>query len=253
MSWAWLTQQPIAHRGLHDRAQGRVENTQQAALAAVEKHFALECDVHLSADGEAIVFHDFDLERLTHGHGLVATQTAAQLASLTLKDSTDHIQTLPEFLTVIGGRAPVICEIKSHFDGNLQLALRVAEIATTFAAPLALASFDPKVIAFLRQRQLPHIPLGIIAQANYDRPNDEWSHLSPDERHALAHCLHYEHTRPDFMCFRYHDMPHAVPYLFRKGIKLPVLTWTIRSPEEMLGARVHADQIVFEGFDPRSC
>ena len=65
----WLTERPIAHRGLHDQAAGIVENSLSAARAAIEAGFAIECDVQLSADGEAMVFHDFTLERLTGATG----------------------------------------------------------------------------------------------------------------------------------------------------------------------------------------
>ena len=65
----WLIARPIAHRGLHDAAAGRIENTAGAALAAIDGNYAIECDVQISADGEAMVFHDDDLDRLTDGHG----------------------------------------------------------------------------------------------------------------------------------------------------------------------------------------
>src|SRR4051794_2404055 len=60
----WLTARPIAHRGLHDKAKGVIENTVSAALAAVDAGYAIECDVQLTGDGEAVVFHDFTLDRL---------------------------------------------------------------------------------------------------------------------------------------------------------------------------------------------
>ena len=68
----WLTARPIAHRGLHDRAASRPENTLAAARAAVAGGFAIECDVQLSADGEAMVFHDAALGRLTEAREAVA-------------------------------------------------------------------------------------------------------------------------------------------------------------------------------------
>ncbi|HPG03910.1 MAG TPA: glycerophosphodiester phosphodiesterase family protein, partial [Rhodoblastus sp.] len=101
---AWLAARPIAHRGLHDRAAGRIENSASAARAAVEHGFAIECDVQLSADGEAMVFHDFRLDRLTGESGPVRARSAAVLSRIALAGSTDGIPTLPEFLDLIGGR-----------------------------------------------------------------------------------------------------------------------------------------------------
>ena len=92
---AWLTARPIAHRGLHARDTGIVENTLSAAQAAIERGFSIECDVQLSADGEAVVFHDSTLERLTASRGSIAKKTVADLAALALKGTDDRIATLP--------------------------------------------------------------------------------------------------------------------------------------------------------------
>ena len=69
---AWLVERPIAHRGLHDAAKGVIENTLRAAEAAIAGGFAIECDIQLSSDGEAIVFHDETLDRLTDASGPVS-------------------------------------------------------------------------------------------------------------------------------------------------------------------------------------
>ncbi len=77
---SWLTAMPIAHRGLHDPANGIVENTLTALDAAAARGFSIECDVQLTSDGDAVVFHDFTLERLTPESGRVAEWTSAQLS-----------------------------------------------------------------------------------------------------------------------------------------------------------------------------
>jgi glycerophosphoryl diester phosphodiesterase len=73
----WLTAQPIAHRGLHDASRGAEENTLGAADQAAARGFAIECDVQASADGEAMVFHDDALDRLTLATGPFGLKTAA--------------------------------------------------------------------------------------------------------------------------------------------------------------------------------
>src|SRR5947199_9689840 len=75
----WLTARPVAHRGLHDRARGVIENMPAAGAAAVAKNFAIECDIQLSADGEAMVHHDDTLDRLTEGSGTLNGRTSAEL------------------------------------------------------------------------------------------------------------------------------------------------------------------------------
>ena len=114
----WLTARPIAHRGLHDRAAGLPENTLAAAEAAVAGGYAIECDVQLSADGEAMVFHDEALGRLTEASAPVEARTAAELGALAVAGTAERIPTLAAFLQRVAGRVPVVVEIKSRFDGD---------------------------------------------------------------------------------------------------------------------------------------
>ncbi len=243
----WLVRQPIAHRGLHDRAAGIVENSTTAALAAMSREFAIECDVQLTADLDAVVFHDFELNRLTGECGQVADLPADRLDDVALRGSTDCIPKFSAFLTTIGGRVPLVCEIKSRFDGDLRLADRVADLAAAYPGPLAIKSFDPQVIAHLRSRPWAG-PLGIVAEASYDDP--DWSGLTPQRKRDLSQFLHFAETRPDFVSYHVGDLPHAIPYLCRTAIGIPIMAWTVRTPEQRQRAATWADQIVFEGFVP---
>lgn len=248
----WLVARPIAHRGLHDRGAGRFENSPSAALAAVEKGFAIECDVQLAADGEAMVFHDFTLDRLTAEIGPLVVRRAAAIAAIALHGSQDLIPPLPAFLDLIAGRVPLVVEIKSTFNRDLRLARRVAEIVCGRAAPIAIKSFDPDVIAFLQAERkslgLEQVPLGMVAEANY--AHGEWAALPHDRRIELTNLLHFARTRPDFLSWHVSDLPHASPHLCRVGMGLPVMTWTVRTPQHRALAAEWADQMVFEGFVP---
>lgn len=250
----WLTARPIAHRGLHDAARGVFENSISAAKAAVSAGYAIECDVRLSVDGEPFVFHDFALDRLTIGEGRLDARTAAELSRLALGRTRDTIPRFTEFLAAIGGQTPLIVSIKSNFDGDLRLARRTAEIASAYGGPLALKSFDPDIVAFLRESRerlgVSHIPLGVVAQPNYESP--QWSALSAERRSELTNFLHYPRTRPDFLSWDVAALPHPTPFLCREGVGLPVMTWTVRSQEAADGAAAWADQILFEGFVPRA-
>ena len=243
----WLVRRPVAHRGLHDRGSGVIENSPSAAAAAIQLDFAIECDVQLTVDREAVVFHDFTLDRLTDSRGPVLERTATDLACTVLTGSEDRIPTLPAYLRLIGGRVPLICEIKSLFDGDMRLTDRVAEIAQAYDAPLAVKSFDPAVLAHLRAGGLRR-PLGIVAQADYADP--EWRDLPADLKRNLAEMLHFGETRPDFLSYHVADLPHAVPYLCRTALGVPTMTWTVRTPEQRQLAATWADQMVFEGFAP---
>lgn len=249
---SWLTARPIAHRGLHDSSKGVIENSVSAARAAIAAGFGVECDVQLTADGELVVFHDETLERLTEGAGAVATHSAEALTRLKLRGGADAIPRFSEFLAAIGGRTPIVVEIKSAFDGDTAVAQRTAQALAHYDGPVAIESFDPDQIAFLRARAaalgIAQRPLGVVGEAHYDET--DWPQLSPAQRAELTQFLHYKRTLPDFLSWRARDLPHAIPLLLRDAVKIPVTTWTVRSPEMAARAREWTDQIVFEGFSP---
>ena len=241
---AWLTAKPIAHRGLHDAGQGVVENTLKAARAAIAQGFAIECDLQMSADGEAMVFHDDALERLTYAEGALAKLGAVALAGVRFRAGGEGMPTLAQLLAAIAGRVALICEIKGGFDADRRLAERAADVAAPYQGALAFKSFDPDIVAHLRAKACPR-PLGIVAQARYDDP--AWGFLSPAQRRDCANFLHIGRTRPDFLSWSVDDLPHPTPVLLRHCARLPTMVWTVRSQAKRELAGLWADQIIFEG------
>lgn len=244
---AWLVAQPIAHRGLHAPANGIFENTIAAAEAAVAGGYGIECDIQLSQDGEAMVFHDHTLDRLTEATGPVRDRPKAELESLRIGGTAETIPSLADFLARIDGRTPLVVEIKSRFDGEERLARRAAELLTRSEQPVAVKSFDPRIVALLREIA-PRLRRGIVAQARYE--GDEWGGATPQERRAMSSFAHWGETRPDFISYRYADLPSQVTVMPRILSGIPVMTWTVRNQAEADRASAFADQIVFEGFVP---
>src|SRR6516165_3254686 len=122
----WLTARPVAHRGLHDAAGGIIENMPGAALAAIAQNFAIECDIQLTADGEAMVHHDDELGRLTEGSGALLDKSALELKSVSFRNTSERMMTLSDLCTLVAGRVPLVIEVKSHFDGDRRLVKRMA-------------------------------------------------------------------------------------------------------------------------------
>jgi glycerophosphoryl diester phosphodiesterase len=238
---------PVAHRGLHDAAHGVIENTRSAFAAALHGGFGMECDIQASADGEAMVFHDYTLDRLTHSVGRVDALGADRLRHVGFRSCADRIQSLAELLMQVEGHQPLVVEVKSGFDGNTAICARIATLVHDYAGPLVLKSFDPAMISALRSAGVKQ-PLGIVAMSHYEYA--DYARLSAEEKHALANLLHFSQTRPDFLSWNHKDLPSAAPYLCRSQLGLPVMSWTIRSAEEAARAKPHIDQIVFEGFRP---
>lgn len=238
---------PIAHRALHDRAQGRIENSPKAIKAAVEAGYAIEIDLQLSSDGVPMVFHDEELERLTAEVGPVNQRTAADLGKIRLRDSTDTIPTLAQVLDLIRGRVPLLIEIKDQTlvmgptDGRLEAA--TAGALKGYKGDVALMSFNPHSVA-LMARLAPHLPRGITTSA-YDP--DDWAPLPVEVCDRLRPIPDYDATGSSFISHEGRDLARdRVAELKAAGAK--VLCWTIRSAADEAMARRVADNVTFEGY-----
>ena len=243
----WLTARPVAHRGLHDISRGIVENMPAAAEAAVAGNFAIECDIQLTADGEAMVHHDDELGRLTEGSGALLQKTAAELLAVRFKNTDERMMTLADLCNLVAGRVPLVIEVKSHFDGDRKLVTRMAQVLLSYSGPAVGMSFDPDQVMALREL-LPSRPRGIVAEREYTA--EDWPEASPAQRQEMTHLRHFFRTRPDFVAYWVDDLPSAAPWLARNLLGCPLLTWTVRTGEQRARAARHADQMIFEGFVP---
>jgi glycerophosphoryl diester phosphodiesterase len=243
----WLTARPIAHRGLHDAASGVIENTASAFKAAIATGYGIETDVQISADGEAMVHHDDALGRLTEGAGRLADMSAAAIGAASFKATADRILTLGELCDLVGGRAPLVIELKSHFNGDRRLVQRAADVLAGYAGPAAVMSFDPGMIEGARLIA-PKLTRGIVAERRYDHA--EWARLTASAKRRLAWLLHATRTRPQFIAYGVKDLPAVAPLVARWVFGLPLLTWTVRSADDRATAARWADQMIFEGWRP---
>lgn len=243
----WLTARPVAHRGLHDAARGVLENMPAAAQAAVDGNFAIECDIQLTADGEAMVHHDNALGRLTEGSGALLGKTAAELKAVKFKNTSERMMSLGDLCDLVAGRVPLVIEVKSHFDADRKLVARMAEVLSAYSGPAVGMSFDPDQVLALRDL-IPQRPRGIVAEREYTE--DEWPEASPAQRRGMTHLRHAFRTRPHFVAYWVDEIPAAAPWIARNIFGLPLLTWTVKTPEQRARAGQHADQMIFEDFVP---
>jgi glycerophosphoryl diester phosphodiesterase len=243
----WIARLPIAHRGLHDRKAGRLENTRAAFQAAIDHGFAIECDVQLSADGEAVVFHDDTLDRLAGRAERLQDLDADALRAIQLQGTNDKIEPLSALLTQIGGKVPLVIEVKSRFDGNLMLLRRVKALVLTYSGPFVIKSFDPDVVVALKD-EAPHLPRGIVSMSSFEDDADI-RHLPKRTVTAMEQLLHFDQSRPHFVSWQASDLPVAAPY-FARLMGCPLMGWTVRSSAAEKHVRPLLDQIIFEGFLP---
>ena len=237
----WLIARPIAHRGLHDEARGIVENTSSAMSAAIDANYAIEVDLHITADGEAMVYHDATLGRITDGEGRLDAMTAAHLKLVTFRKTPDRMMTSGDLLDQVGGRVALFIELKSHFDRDARLPRRVAQVLQSYAGPVAVMSFDPYQMEAMRDLA-PGLPRGIDAERGGAGGGAVAGSLE-----YLVHCVR---SRPHFISYRVNDLPAPLPLLARYLLGMPLLAWTVRNEDERRRAARFADQIFFEGFLP---
>jgi glycerophosphoryl diester phosphodiesterase len=243
----WLTARPIAHRGLHDAADGVIENTASAFAAAIAGGYGIETDLQISADGEAMVHHDDALGRLTEGSARLADMSAADIKNVSFTTSSDRILALDELCALVAGRVPLLLELKSRFNGDTRIAKRATQVLAGYSGPAAVMSFDPALVEAAKT-MAPAVTRGIVAERHYD--HHEWDPMPSREKLRMAFLLHANRTRPDFVAYSVRDLPAAAPLIARAVFGLPLLTWTVRSDEDRRHAARWADQMIFEGFRP---
>lgn len=242
-----LLRLPVAHRALHDVVDGRPENSRAAIRAAVSAGYAVEIDLQLTADGQAMVFHDYDLKRLTGDTGPLRQRTAAELSRISLAGGDgEGIPSFSEVLDLVAGQVPLLVEIKDQ-DGAMgpdvgPLEAAAARALKAYDGPLALMSFNPHSMAEMA-RLVPDVPRGLVTSA-YDAAHWPLSAATCDN---LREIPDFDRVEAAFISHEAADLARPrVRALHGEGV--PVLCWTIRSPEAEAEARKLADNITFEGY-----
>jgi glycerophosphoryl diester phosphodiesterase len=239
----WLIARPLAHRGLHDDQNGIIENTPSAFAAAIAARYGIECDLQISSDGEAMVYHDDTLGRLTETSSRLDAMTAAELKRVTFRATRDRMMTLGELCDFVAGGAALLIELKSPRAGDRRLAARAAKVLSGYAGQAAVMSFEPAQIVELR-RVAPRLPRGMAVRKH------AWSDAFAAPGRSMAALAHVLTARPQFVAYSVSNLPALLPALTRSMFGLALLAWTVRSADDRGKAARYADQMIFEGFRP---
>lgn len=234
---AWLTSRPIAHRGLHDLAAGRPENSIAAFEAAADAGYPSELDVQLTSSGELIVLHDYDLSRVTGAPRPSVTLTAGDLPHTRLFGGDQRVPSLAQVLDCVQGRVPLLLELKRGDSSDPRaLVQAVLESLRSRDGQYALSSFDPFLVRLLRSTNAP-FPVGQISGLLRSS--------GPVRRLAGRAMITNVVTRPDFISYELAGLPSRIVDVWRnRGV--PVLAWTVKSPEDERKARQYADNFIFD-------
>lgn len=233
--FAWLTERPVAHRGYHDMNKEVWENTLSAFGRAIEAGFAIECDLHYASDAVPVVFHDDDLQRVCNLPAQLRDRTSAELGLLSVGGTKDKIPTLKQLLRLCDGKVPLVLELKGREGDDEGFAESVIEVLEGYKGHVALMSFDHWLLKDLKELEAPY-PIGLTADGN--EPETFFKH---DEAMQLG---------LDFISYFYGHLPN--PFITAQRQRgIPVITWTVRDEAARKHTFANADQMTFEGFDPR--
>ena len=241
-AWERLFAPAVAHRGLWSKA-GPPENSLGAFELACEAGYGIELDVQLSSDGEAMVFHDARLTRMTGQEGRISEHTAADLSALALAGTDETIPTLVDTLALIGHRAMVHIELKTPYGEVGPLEQRVYEILIDHNGPIAVIGFNPYSHAWFADRH-PDILRGLDSHA-YKAADS--GRLAPEQRKAFQRLEHVSIARPHFLALGLDMLPSPRADKLRKE-GMPIVAWTVREPAQWQKISGHCDNLIFEGY-----
>lgn len=231
---SWLTEWEYAHRGLH--GESIPENSLAGARLAIERGMGIECDIQRSRDEWPMVFHDWDLLRLTGVDGETHGRTAVELQQLDYLGSKERPAALDQLLEVVAGHVPLLIEIKSKRGYDVGRSCEVvAAHLRDYSGHHAVMSFDPRVARWFRKHS-PQTCAGLVMR------EDEHGYTQKPWQRRLALWI----AQPDFLAYHIAALPSRwVAGLRAKG--LPILTWTVNSPETRARALQNADALIAEG------
>jgi glycerophosphoryl diester phosphodiesterase len=242
----WLETTPIAHRGYHD---SRIpENSLAAFEEAISRGMGIELDVLQTADGELVVFHDATTARLTGRNLEVRESPLWQLKALRLKGTDERIPTLTEVLELVAGRVPLLIEIKPPVTAR-EVCRKVLETLDGYDGDLAIQSFDPRVIVWLRKHAPAMLRVQLATRSEGGDARVPWA-----VRVLLGSMAMNAISRPSAIAYDIRAAPSLALAYWRRAFNCPVLFWTVKSGHDLdrahrLGGNVIVDFMYFAAAD----
>lgn len=234
-----------AHRGLWDMNLGIPENSMPAFRRAVENGYAIELDVHLTADRQLVVFHDDTLKRVCGVQGTSESMELADLQKLSLSGTQDHMPTLQDVLALVDGRVPILLEIKQP-TLHSEICRYLVPVMQTYQGPFLIESFNP--LALRAYKKMDPTPLFGLLSERYPAS----LHVNPLVRILSTSLMLDAICRPDFIAYNHRTVNGTGFILVKNLFRAPVFVWTVRKPEDYKKCRKLYDAVIFERFLPKS-
>lgn len=227
----------IAHRGLHNDEVP--ENSIPAFLLAAAKGYAIENDIHITTDGEIVVFHDGTLKRMCGVDRKIEEMTLGEIKQLTLKNTNERIPTLKECLDAVEGRVPILIEFKCDSVNCNRLCEAANKILEGYSGKYFIQSFNPAVPNWYRKHK-PEVLRGQLA-------------MPPNEKTlikcvASAFLLNFG-ARPDFVAYDQTDVK-GIAFTIQKLLGALPVGWTFRTDKDLKDKKQLFKAYIFENILP---
>ncbi len=232
-----------AHRGLHDNTGDAPENTLAAFQKAVERGYGIELDVQVTGDGQVVVAHDFNLERLCSVDRDIDTLTYNELCRYPIYESGQTVPLFADVLKLVDGKVPLIVELKYKNSRSLVCEL-TDRLLRDYHGVYCVESFHPAAVFWYRLNR-PEVCRGQLS-SNFMKHDGKRSPMHFIMRHLLTNFL----TAPDFIAYDCRDKRALSLTLCRSLFGCPAVAWTVESREQLESCRDFFDYFIFEGFEP---
>lgn len=235
----WLITRPIAHRGLWNK--NIIENSLTAYKNAVDNGFPIEIDLYLSADGELFSFHDLNLYRMTGLNADITSLSSDEINKLRLLSSDEKIPSFKEVLSLVGGKVPLLIELKDQVGGKKSV-YKAVDILKDYNGEYAIQSFNPLYLKTVK-KMMPNALIGILATCD----ENELKKKSFLTRFIVKNMALNFLIKPDFISYYYKGLP-----LNKRKIKnKKVLAWTVTDEKTATAVAPYSDNIIFENYLPK--
>lgn len=188
---SWISHAIIAHRGLHTEAYP--ENTLPAFSNAISHDYPIELDVWVSKDKVPVVIHDKNVSRLCQVDQNITDMSLEEIRQLAVMGK-EKVPTLQETLQLIGGRVPVIVEIKAYFPSKIEMQA-IADTLSQYDGLYVVQSFSPFPLNWLKHHN-SDIPRGQL-YADWGVFNAKWILRLRDNLFSLVsapNCIGYDRS-----------------------------------------------------------
>ena len=241
--WEKLENIRYAHRGLHNLAEGRPENSMAAFREAVEHGFGAELDVHLMADGNLAVVHDSDLTRVCGKKVFIEDLTVGDLKDSPLQGTEETIPLFQDVLSLFEDKTPLVVELKVERGNADALTDAAMAMLENWNVTYCVESFHPGALLRLKEKY-PWVIRGQLSQ-NFMK-GSEVNGLSLPVRFALTNLLSTGFTKPDFIAYNHQYKKGLSRRLCHGFYKNTAVAWTIKDEKQLQEAHKYFDIYIFE-------